>query len=78
MRGRGGEDGKGERERNSVGKRWHAVQRKMAKTFRAVTVSTLSNNGQSTPKYSKPVALNINYDPQGLSVELISGTVRGR
>lgn len=49
----------------------------MAKTFRAVTVSTLSNNGQSAPKYNKPVALNINYDPQGLSVELISGTVRG-
>jgi len=46
----------------------------MAKTFRAVTVSTLSNNGQSTPKYNKPVALNINYDPQGLSVELVSGT----
>ncbi|XP_018394170.1 PREDICTED: histone-arginine methyltransferase CARMER isoform X1 [Cyphomyrmex costatus] len=44
----------------------------MAKTFRAVTVSTLSNNGQSTPKYNKPVALNINYDPQGLSVELVS------
>ncbi|KYN27723.1 Histone-arginine methyltransferase CARMER [Trachymyrmex cornetzi] len=43
----------------------------MAKTFR-VTVSTLSNNGQSTPKYNKPVALNINYDPQGLSVELVS------
>lgn len=49
----------------------------MAKTFRAVTVSTLSNNGQSTPKYNKPVALNINYDPQGLSVELVSGTNRG-
>lgn len=46
----------------------------MAKTFRAVAVSTLSNNGQTTPKYNKPVTLNINYDPQGLSVELISGT----
>lgn len=45
----------------------------MAKTFRAVTVTTLSNNGQSTPKYNKPVTLNINYDPQGLSVELVSG-----
>lgn len=56
----------------------------MAKTFRAVEVSTLSNNGQSTPKYNKPVTLNINYDPQGLSVELVSGTdaasggIRGR
>jgi hypothetical protein len=46
----------------------------MAKTFRAVAVSTLSNNGHSTPKYNKPITLNINYDPQGLSVELVSGT----
>lgn len=45
----------------------------MAKTFRAVTVTTLSNNGQSTPKYNKPVMLSINYDPQGLSIELVSG-----
>ncbi|KAL6260958.1 hypothetical protein P5V15_008486 [Pogonomyrmex californicus] len=50
----------------------------MAKTFRAVTVSTLSNNGQTTPKYNKPVALSINYDPQGLSIELISGDVSSR
>lgn len=50
----------------------------MAKTFRAVEVSTLSNNGQSTPKYNKPVMLNINYDPQGLSVELVSGTDAAR
>lgn len=50
----------------------------MAKTFRAVEVSTLSNNGQSTPKYNKPVTLNINYDPQGLSVELVSGTDAAR
>lgn len=45
----------------------------MAKVFRAVTVSTLSNNGQSTAKYNKPVTLNINYDPQGLSVEFLAG-----
>lgn len=61
--------------RNRVGKPLaHAVSRKMAKTFRAVAVSALSNNGQSTPKYNKPVTLNINYDPQGLSIELVSGT----
>lgn len=47
---------------------------KMAKVFRAVTVSTLSNNGQSTAKFNKPVTLNINYDPQGLSVEFLAGT----
>jgi hypothetical protein len=63
------------RARDSVEKRWHAVRRKMAKTFRMVAVSTLSNNGQSMPKYCKPVTLNINYDPQGLSIELIPGMI---
>ncbi|XP_017793432.1 PREDICTED: histone-arginine methyltransferase CARMER isoform X1 [Habropoda laboriosa] len=50
----------------------------MAKVFRAVTVSTLSNNGQSTAKFNKPVTLNINYDPQGLSVEFLAGDPNGR
>ncbi|XP_017760797.1 PREDICTED: histone-arginine methyltransferase CARMER isoform X4 [Eufriesea mexicana] len=48
----------------------------MAKMFRAVTVSTLSNNGQSAAKFNKPVTLNINYDPQGLSVEFLAESIR--
>ncbi|XP_043497710.1 histone-arginine methyltransferase CARMER isoform X1 [Polistes fuscatus] len=43
----------------------------MAKTFRSLSVLTLFNNGQTTSKFLEPVALVVNYDPQGLSLEFI-------
>ncbi|CAH1640810.1 unnamed protein product [Spodoptera littoralis] len=43
----------------------------MANTFRAVTVSTVSGEGALTARFNFPTNVNVDYDPQGLSVKVI-------
>lgn len=43
----------------------------MSNTFRAVTVSTVDNDGGLTPRFNFPTSVNVDYDPQGLSVKVI-------
>ncbi|KAM3955831.1 arginine methyltransferase 4 [Aphomia sociella] len=43
----------------------------MANTFRGVSVSAVNNDGTQTPRFNFPTNVNVDYDPQGLSVKVI-------
>lgn len=44
---------------------------KMANTFRSVVVSNVNNDGGLTPRFNFPTNVNVDYDPQGLSVKVL-------
>lgn len=46
-----------------------------ADAFSGVIVSSLSDSGQSKPKYEEPVILKSCYDPNGISITVQSGSV---
>ncbi len=46
-----------------------------ADAFSGVIVSSLSDSGQSKPKYEEPVILKSCYDPTGISITVQSGSV---
>lgn len=47
-----------------------------ADAFSGVVVSSLSDCGQSKPKYDEPVTLKTCYDPNGVSITVQSGSVQ--
>lgn len=47
-----------------------------ADAFSGVIVSSLSDSGQSKPKFDEPVILKSCYDPNGISITVQSGSVK--
>lgn len=47
-----------------------------ADAYSGVVVSSLSDCGQSKPKYEDPVTLKTCYDPNGISITVQSGSVQ--